>query len=75
MDTKSRESSYGTSFEWRPNARAEAGKEADRHACEAWNKRGHHADGGSGGRMRFFASTTGERPCDPLGAFQAVINV
>ena len=39
MGTKSRETIYGTSVRMAAERAAEARKEADRLACEAWNKR------------------------------------
>jgi hypothetical protein len=39
MSTKSRESIYGSSVRHSAERAAEAGKEADRLACVAWNER------------------------------------
>jgi hypothetical protein len=39
MGTKSRETIYGTSVRMAAERAAEARKQADRLACEAWNKR------------------------------------
>jgi hypothetical protein len=39
MGTKSRETIYGASVRASAERAAEAGKEADRLACEAWNQR------------------------------------
>jgi len=39
MGTKSRESIYGSSIRASAERAREARKEADRHACEAWNQR------------------------------------
>jgi hypothetical protein len=39
MGTKSRETIYGGSFRAAAERATEARKEADRLACEAWNKR------------------------------------
>src|SRR5260221_7907027 len=39
MGTKSRETIYGSSIRASAERAAEAGKEADRLACEAWNQR------------------------------------
>ena len=39
MTTKSREYIYGSSIRAKAERAAEARKEADRLACEAWNKR------------------------------------
>jgi hypothetical protein len=39
MGTKSRESIYGSSIRASAERAAEARKQADRLACEAWNKR------------------------------------
>jgi hypothetical protein len=39
MTTKSRESIYGSSIRAAAEREIEARKEADRLACEAWNKR------------------------------------
>ncbi|MGX9431995.1 MULTISPECIES: hypothetical protein [Bradyrhizobium] len=41
MGTKSRETIYGASIRASAERAAEARKQADRLACEAWNKRSH----------------------------------